>query len=59
MAGAEAQAGFYYQNVVAANYALDLLEFGSSLRSILHDFEFIFLKTKPCFEFSLSHNLPP
>ena len=34
MAGAEAQAGFYYQNVVAANYALDLLEFGSSLRSI-------------------------
>ena len=34
MAGAEAQAGFYYQNVVAAGYALDLLEFGSSLRSI-------------------------
>ena len=34
MAGAEAQAGFYYQNVVAAGYALDLIEFGSSLRSI-------------------------
>ena len=34
MAGAEAQAEFYYQNVVAANYALDLLEFSSSLRSI-------------------------
>ena len=34
MAGAEAQAGFHYQNVVAAGYALDLIEFGSSLRSI-------------------------
>lgn len=34
MAGAEAQAGFYYQNVVAAGYALDLIEFGSQLRSI-------------------------
>ena len=34
MAGAEAQAGFYYQNIVAAQYALDLIEFGSQLRSI-------------------------
>ena len=34
MAGAESQAGFYYQNVVAAGYLLDLLEFGSPLRSV-------------------------
>ena len=34
MAGAESQAGFYYQNVVAAGYILDLLEFGSPLRSV-------------------------
>lgn len=34
MAGADAQAGFYYQNIVAADYALDLIEFGSHLRSI-------------------------
>jgi hypothetical protein len=34
MAGAEAQAGFYYQNIVAAQYALELIEFGSQLRSI-------------------------
>ena len=34
MAGAEAQAGFYYQNIVAAGYALDLIVFGSSLRAI-------------------------
>ena len=34
MAGAEAQAGFYYQNIVAAGYALDLIEFGSPLQAI-------------------------
>ena len=34
MAGAEARAGFYYQHIVAALYALDLLEFGSHFRSI-------------------------
>lgn len=34
MAGADAQAGFYYQNIVAADYALDLIEFGSRFRSI-------------------------
>lgn len=34
MAGAEAQAGFYYQNLVAALYALDLIEFGSRLRCL-------------------------
>src|SRR6266446_5315980 len=34
MAGSDAQAGFYYQNIVAAQYALDLIEFGSPLRSI-------------------------
>src|SRR4029434_7896646 len=34
MAGSDAQAGFYYQNIVAAQYALDLIEFGSQLRSI-------------------------
>jgi len=34
MAGADAQAGFYYQNIVAAGYALDLIEFGSHLHSI-------------------------
>ncbi len=34
MAGSEAQAGFYYQNIIAAQYALELIEFGSSLRSM-------------------------
>src|SRR4051812_7847428 len=34
MAGAESQAGFYYQNIIAANYALELIEFGSPLRTI-------------------------
>lgn len=34
MAGSEAQDGFYYQNIVAAHYVLDLIEFGSQLRSI-------------------------
>jgi Cap4 dsDNA endonuclease len=34
MSGSDAQAGFYYQNIVAAQYALDLIEFGSKLRSI-------------------------
>lgn len=34
MAGAEAQAGFYYQNIIAAKYALDLIEFGSPLHSL-------------------------
>jgi hypothetical protein len=34
MAGAESQAGFYYQNIVAAGYALDLVVFGSRLLSI-------------------------
>ncbi|UFS72475.1 ATP-binding protein [Geomonas sp. RF6] len=34
MAGADAQAGFYYQNIVAALYVLDLLGFGTRLRSI-------------------------
>lgn len=34
MAGSEAQAGFYYQNIIAAQYALDLIEFGSPLRAI-------------------------
>ena len=34
MAGAEAQAGFYYQNIIAAHYALELLAFGSQLRSL-------------------------
>jgi len=34
MAGADAQAGFYYQNLTAALYALDLIEFGSRLRTL-------------------------
>lgn len=34
MAGADAQAGFYYQNIVAAQYALNLIEFGSQVRAI-------------------------
>ena len=34
MAGSDAQAAFYYQNNVAAHCALDLIEFGSQLRSI-------------------------
>jgi hypothetical protein len=34
MAGSEAQAGFYYQNIIAAQYTLELVEFGSRLRSI-------------------------
>jgi hypothetical protein len=34
MAGSEAQAGFYYQNIVAAQYALELIEFGSRHRSL-------------------------
>ena len=34
MAGSEAQAGFYYQNIIAAQYALQLIEFGTQLRSI-------------------------
>ena len=34
MAGSEAQAGFYYQNVVAALHALKLIEIGSPYRSI-------------------------
>src|SRR5438105_12707678 len=34
MAGSEAQAGFYYQNLVALQYVLDLIEFGTQLRSI-------------------------
>ena len=34
MAGAEAQAGFYYQNIVAAGYVLDLIEMGSPLQAI-------------------------
>ena len=34
MAGTEAQAGFYYQNIVAAGYALDLIEFGNPLQAI-------------------------
>lgn len=34
MAGAEAQAGFYYQNIIAAGYALDLIDFGSQLCSV-------------------------
>jgi hypothetical protein len=34
MAGSEAQAGFYYQNVVAALHALKLIEIGSPYQSI-------------------------
>ena len=34
MAGADSQAGFYYQNVLAVHYAIDLIEFGSSLRAV-------------------------
>ncbi len=34
MAGSDAQAGFYYQNVVAALYVLEMLTPGSSIRSI-------------------------
>jgi hypothetical protein len=34
MAGSDAQAGFYYQNVVAAGWLLDLLENGSAVRSV-------------------------
>jgi hypothetical protein len=34
MPGAEAQAGFYYQNVVAALRALELLELRSPMHSI-------------------------
>ena len=34
MAGSDAQAGFYYQNIVAAGYALDLIELGTRLRSL-------------------------
>ena len=33
MAGADAQAGFYYQNLVAALRTLDLIEFGSQVKS--------------------------
>lgn len=35
MAGSDAQAGFYYQNLVAALHLLDLLEIGSSTRSVM------------------------
>ncbi|MFH2000984.1 MAG: ATP-binding protein [Planctomycetota bacterium] len=34
MAGAEAQAGFYYQNLVAALHLLDLIEVGSKVLSV-------------------------
>lgn len=34
MAGAEAQAGFYYQNLVAAMRLLDLIEIGSEVKSV-------------------------
>ncbi len=34
MAGSDAQAGFYYQNIIAANHALDMLEFGSQIRTL-------------------------
>lgn len=34
MAGAEAQAGFYYQNLVAALHLLDLIEVGSEVLSV-------------------------
>jgi hypothetical protein len=34
MAGAEAQAGFYYQNLVAADYSLQLIGFGSALQCL-------------------------
>lgn len=34
MAGAEAQAGFYYQNLVAALHLLDLIEVGTKVQSI-------------------------
>ncbi|MCK9192893.1 MAG: ATP-binding protein [Nevskia sp.] len=37
MAGSEAQAGFYYQNVIAAHYCLDLIEFGTPLRAATFD----------------------
>ncbi|RPJ83656.1 MAG: hypothetical protein EHM18_13530 [Acidobacteria bacterium] len=37
MPGSEAQAGFYYQNIVGGHYALDLIEFGSRLRSLTFD----------------------
>jgi hypothetical protein len=35
MAGSDAQAGFYYQNLVAALHLLDLLEIGSSTSSVM------------------------
>ncbi|WP_273859896.1 ATP-binding protein [Photobacterium sp. GSS17] len=34
MAGSEAQAGFYYQNLVAALHLLELIDIGSNIRSI-------------------------
>jgi len=34
MGGIEAQSGFYYQNVLGALRALDLIEFGSALVSV-------------------------
>lgn len=34
MAGSEAQAGFYYQNLVAALHLLELIDIGSNMRSI-------------------------
>jgi Cap4, dsDNA endonuclease domain/AAA domain len=35
LAGSEAQAGFYYQNIVAALYLLELIEIGSPLRTVV------------------------
>ncbi len=35
MAGADAQGGFYYQNIVAASYVLTLIETGSRYNSII------------------------
>lgn len=35
MAGSDAQAGFYYQNLVAALHLLDLLEIGSKTHSVM------------------------
>jgi hypothetical protein len=37
MSGTEAQAGFYYQNVLGALRALDLIELGNSLSSVSFD----------------------
>jgi len=37
MGGIEAQSGFYYQNVLGALRALDLIEFGSALVSVSFD----------------------